>query len=129
MKKICVVIFLFFLSLTLRAEDEAPEPLIEYLEMAPKFTLNLDKPGHYLVVNVQLMVEGGDFIEKVKKHMPVLRHELIMLYSGIKSVDLQTTEQREALRLQTKKRIKETLDKYANSDGFRDVFFTEFLIN
>ncbi len=129
MKKIVAALALILMSLTVKAEEESVQPMVEYLEMTPKFTLNLDKPGHYLVVNVQMMVEGTDFIEKVKKHMPVLRHELIMLYSGMALADLQSMEQREALRLETKKRISQTLDKVSNSDGFRDVFFTEFLIN
>ena len=105
------------------------EPSIEYLEMSPKFTVNLDKRNKYLVVNVQLMVEGKDYVEKVKKYLPVLRHELIMLYSGRPVAELQTMKQREALRQETKKVITKTLDSHSNSDGFRDVFFTEFLVN
>ena len=129
-------IFILFLSFFLvvnnvyAADDEAPaEPVIEYLEMSPKFTVNLDKPKKYLVVNVQLMVEGENYVEKVKKHLPVLRHELIMLYSGRSADELQTMEQREALRQETKKVITKALDEHSNSDGFRDVFFTEFLVN
>jgi len=78
---------------------------------------------------VQLMVEGEKYIEKVKKHLPALRHELIMLYSGRVSTELQTMEQREELRVESKKAITKALDKHSNSDGFRDLFFTEFLVN
>lgn len=110
--------------------DEAvsTEPVIEYLEMKPKFTVNLDKPRKYLMINVQLMVEGIDHIEKIKKHMPLLRHELIMVYSGRSATSLQTMEQREALREESKDAITKALDKHSNSDGFRDVFFSEFLV-
>ncbi|MBW6452626.1 MAG: flagellar basal body-associated FliL family protein, partial [Methyloprofundus sp.] len=91
--------------------------------------LNLAEPKKYLRVDVQLMVDGDKAIEKVKKHLPALRHSLIMLFSGKSSADLQTAEQREALRLDALKVIKETLEKYAkNSDGLRDLFFTEFLV-
>jgi flagellar FliL protein len=38
-------------------------------------------------------------------------------------------EQREALRLKTKELITQELTKIQNSDGFRDVFFSEFLVN
>ena len=129
-------IFILFLSFFLvvnnvyATDDEvSAEAAIEYLEMSPKFTVNLDRRNKYLVVNVQLMVEGDNYVEKVKKHLPVLRHELIMLYSGRSATKLQTMEQREALRQETKKVITKALDKYSNSDGFRDVFFTEFLVN
>ncbi len=121
--------FLFVFNTAYAEDEESAEPVIEYLEMAPKFTVNLDRPNKYLVVNVQLMVEGETYIEKVKKHLPALRHELIMLYSGRPSAELQTMEQREALRIETKKAITKALEKHLNSDGFRDVFFTEFLVN
>lgn len=109
--------------------DESAGPVIEYVEMKPKFTVNLAEPRKYLVLNVQLLMEGAEHVEKVKKHMPVLRHEMIMMLSGMHSTDLQTMEQREALRLKTKQLITDLLTKIQNSDGFRDVFFSEFLIN
>lgn len=109
--------------------DESAGPVIEYVEMKPKFTVNLAEPKKYLMLNVQLLVEGAEHVEKVKKHMPVLRHEMIMMLSGMQSADLQSMEQREALRMKTKQLITDLLTKIQNSDGFRDVFFSEFLIN
>lgn len=109
--------------------DESSGPVIEYVEMSPKFTVNLAEPKKYLLLNVQLLVEGAEHVEKVKKHMPVLRHEMIMMLSGMHAADLQTMEQREALRVKTKQMITDLLTKIQNSDGFRDVFFSEFLVN
>ena len=111
------------------AKSEEAGPVIEYLEMTPKFTVNLAEPKKYLLVNVQLLVEGAEHVEKVKKQMPRLRHEMIMMLSGLHVADLQTMEQREALRLKTKELITQELTKIQNSDGFRDVFFSEFLVN
>lgn len=104
-------------------------PVIEYIEMTPKFTVNLAEPKKYLLIKVQLLVEGAEAIEKVKKHMPMLRHEMILMLSGIPRADLETMEQREALRVKTKELITDALAKAENSDGFRDVFFSEFLVN
>lgn len=126
---ILVLSFFIGFSNVYAGDDESADEVIEYLEMKPKFTLNLEKSNKYLVINVQLMVEGEKHIEKVKKHLPALRHELIMIYSGRPASGLQTMEQREALRQETKKTIIKILDEYSNSDGFRDVFFTEFLVN
>jgi len=121
--------FLLFFNTAYAGDEESAEPVIEYVELKPKFTVNLEKAGKYLVVNVQLMAEGEKYIEKIKKHLPALRHQLIMLYSGRSSTELQTMEQREALRVESKKAITKALDKHSNSDGFRDLFFTEFLVN
>ncbi|OAI12260.1 flagellar basal body protein FliL [Methylomonas koyamae] len=110
-----------------KAEENAG-PVIEYIEMKPKFTVNLAEPKRYLMINVQLLVEGAEHVEKVRKHMPLLRHEMIMMLSGMHVADLQSMEQREGLRLKTKQLLTDLLTKIQNSDGFRDVFFSEFLI-
>ncbi len=109
--------------------DESAGPVIAYVPMAPKFTVNLAEPKKYLMLDVQLLVEGAEHVEKIKKFMPVLRHGMIMLLSGMHIADLQSMEQREALRMKTKQLLTELLEKSQNSDGFRDVFFSEFLVN
>ncbi|MDD5578347.1 MAG: flagellar basal body-associated FliL family protein [Methylobacter sp.] len=120
--------FLFITSLADANEEKPSGTVIEYLQMGPKFTVNLEEPRKYLMINVQLLVEGAEAVEKIKKHMPALKHELIMLYSGRSMETLQTSEQREALRQETFTALKKVLEKYENSEGFKDVFFTEFLI-
>ncbi len=129
MRIFLIIGLLCFSSFIYAGEDEAPEPVLEYLEMSPKFTVNLAERKKYLLVNVQLMVEGADAVEKIKKHFPVLRHQLIMFFSGRFAAELQSSEQREKLRQGALDVIRETLDKYANSDGLRDLFFTEFLVS
>jgi flagellar FliL protein len=142
----CLALSFLFMSVVATAEEGAKESEAEagvkYIEMTPKFTVNLAEPKKYLLVNVQLLVEGAGTIEAVKKHMPALRHELIMLYSGRPSDSLQTMEQREALRQETTKIISETLekmddgnghsknkDKAAHGEGFKEAYFTEFLVD
>ncbi len=130
--KVFVLLFslLSFTGFVIAGEEEgAAEPEIKYLEMKPKITVNLAEPKKYMVVNVQLLVEGEKAAEKVEKNMPLLRHTLIMLYSGMPFAEVQTMEQREALRVNSKKAIEDALETYSNKDGFRDVFFTEFLVN
>ncbi|QPK63926.1 flagellar basal body-associated FliL family protein [Methylomonas sp. LL1] len=109
--------------------DEAAGPVVEYVEMTPKFTVNLAEPKKYLLVNIQLLVEGAEHVEKVKKNMPMLRHQIIMMFSGMQVADLQTMEQREALRIKTKEMLTESLTKIHGNEGFQDVFFSEFLVN
>lgn len=109
--------------------SEESGPAMEYLELKPKFTVNLMEARKFLLVNVQLMIEGAEAIDAAKKNIPALRNALILLYSGLSIADLQTMEQREALRIKTKEEIKTTLEKFASSNGFKDVFFTEFYVN
>jgi flagellar FliL protein len=121
--------FLFLPSWTGANESGSGEGGMEYLEITPKITVNLAEPRHYLLVNVQLLTDGAEAIEKIKKHMPAVKHELIMLFSGRPSDSIQTMEQREALRKETVAVMQKTLDKYEKNSGFRDAFFSEFLIS
>ncbi len=131
MRAIVLFLSLLFIPVLAIANEgseakEAAGP--EYLEMTPKFTVNLTESKKYLMVNVQLLIDGAAVVETVKKHMPALRNELILLYSGRSIATLQTSEQREALRKETFETLKKALDKYGTSKGFEDVFFTEFLL-
>ena len=129
MRIFVLLLSFLFIPGIVSAEEEESAPLnIEYLEMTPKFTVNLEGRKTYLLVNVQLLVEGDEHIEKIKQHFPALRHQLIMLYSGRPANELKTAEQREKLREETLITFRETLQKFSNSDGLRDVFFTEFLV-
>jgi len=111
------------------AGDDEEELVVEYLAVSPKFMINLAEPKKYMRVDIQLMIEGEKPIEKVKKHLPAIRHALIMTFSGRSAEGLQTMKEREQLRVDALKVVEETLDKQAkNSDGLRDLFFTEFLV-
>jgi flagellar FliL protein len=130
-----------------------------YLEITPKFVVNLLEPKKYLSINVQLLIDGAATEAAIKKHMPALKHELIMLFSDRSLDSLQTMEQREALRQQSIDVIHTTIDKaegidaeaeaaaleasaatvahkkekkkdytHLPSEGFKDAFFTEFLL-
>ena len=119
MRLLVVILSLLFMSAAVAnegAKESEAEAGVKYLEMTPKFTVNLAEPKKFLLINVQLLVEGADTIAAVKKHMPALRHELIMLYSGRPSEGLQTMEQREALRQETTDIIRKTLAKMEQGD-------------
>lgn len=120
---------LFFSGYVYAEDDEVEVPVIEYLEMQPKFTVNLAERKKYLLVNVQLMVEGTEAVEIINKHLPALRHQLIMLFSGRFAAELQSTGQREKLRQEALESVRDTLQKYTKTEGLKDLFFTEFLVN
>ncbi|MGZ8220666.1 MAG: flagellar basal body-associated FliL family protein [Methylobacter sp.] len=160
MRLLVVVLSVLFMSVAAAnegAKESEAEAGVKYLEMTPKFTVNLAEPKKFLLINVQLLVEGAGVIAAVKKHMPALRHELIMLYSGRPSEQLQTMEQREALRQETTAVIRKTLEKMegdkehgasaekepsekheegdgeegkaGQEEGFKEAYFTEFLVD
>ncbi|TRW95839.1 flagellar basal body-associated FliL family protein [Candidatus Methylobacter oryzae] len=151
MRLLVLVLSLLFMSVAVAnegAKESEAEAGVKYIEMTPKFTVNLAEPKKFLLINVQLLIDGASTIAAVKKHMPALRHELIMLYSGRSSEGLQTMEQREALRQETTNVIRKTLAKMIESEShsgggeehskeakpaddrdFKEAYFTEFLVD
>ncbi|MEE9355314.1 MAG: flagellar basal body-associated FliL family protein [Methylococcaceae bacterium] len=129
MRVILSLLLFSLFSPCMQAEDEKEAPTIEYLQMNPKFIVNLQERKKFLRADVQLLVEGDNNIEKIKKNMPALRHELIMLFSGLSYEEIETAQQREELRKLAHAKLTDALSKFSNSDGFRDLYFTEFLIN
>lgn len=101
----------------------------QYIEVGPKLIVNLANAKQLMKINPQLMVEGSEAVEEVKKHMPAIKNALIMLYSSRKAEDLATAEQREALRKETYEAIKKILEDRGSAEGFLDVFFSDFRIN
>jgi len=109
-------------------EGEKAVPEIEYLALNPKLVVNLAGRRHYLRADVQLMIKGKDNKERIQKHMPLIRHALIMLFSGLPPEKVADISQREQLREKALTEIRKLLDRYSDSDGLKDVFFTEFLV-
>ncbi len=110
------------------ANEGGGEGGAQYVEVGPKLIVNLANPKQLMAVSPQLMVEG-EAMEAVKKNMSAIKNALIMNYSGRTAESLATAEQREALRKETFEIVKEILEKYGSSEGFSDVFFSDFRIN
>jgi len=112
-------------------EEEGAEKAsheIEYLPLKPKLVVNLAGRRHYLSAGVQLMIKGDDNLERIQKNMPLIRHTLIMHFSNLPLQQVTDIGEREKLRESALHAIRKTLDKYSDSDGLKDIFFTDFLV-
>jgi len=109
-------------------DEEKAVPEIEYLDVQPKLVVNLAGRHHYLRADVQLMIKGKDNLERIRQHLPMVRHTLLMLFSDLPPDKVADVSEREKLREEALNRIRKVLDRYSDSDGLKDVFFTEFLV-
>lgn len=109
-------------------EGEPTGPVLEYVLIEPPMIVNLQGKRHYLRADVQMLVEGQENVDRIKTHLPALRHALIMLYGDREPNSLSLVEEREKLRTETMTTIKSVLDQYATSEGLKDVFFSSFLV-
>ncbi|HYE34889.1 flagellar basal body-associated FliL family protein [Methylocaldum sp.] len=108
-------------------EGEGGDGGVEYLPLA-SVLVNLEGKRHYLRADIQLLVDGKENAEKIKMHMPPIRHALIMLFSNRNPEQLSAADEREKLRQAALQDVTKTLEKYGASEGLKDLFFTDFLV-
>ncbi|MBS1212027.1 MAG: flagellar basal body-associated protein FliL [Proteobacteria bacterium] len=90
--------------------------------------VNLAGRRHYLRADIQLLVANGEEAEKVREHMPAIRHSLIMLLSGRDPEQVSTVQEREKLRQEAKGEIRKVLQGFHAGEGLKDLFFTDFMV-
>lgn len=114
------------------AQNKEPEPLAPaiYLPLEPALIANFDKRGNvgFLQVSVELMARDQSVVEAARKHMAVIRNNLLFLLSGKSYEELADRAGKEALRQQALDEINKILAK-RNVDGrVEAVYFTAFVM-
>jgi len=77
---------------------------------------------------VQVMTRDPEVAQAIEAHMPVIRNNLVMLFSGQKYEEVATREGKERLRQQTLAEIQKVLEERIGKPGVEDVYFTAFVM-
>jgi flagellar FliL protein len=114
------------------AEAAAPTgkaPAI-YEPMAPAFVVNLDQNGRqrYLQVSITLMTRDKAGLDALKVHMPVIRNNLVMLFSGQSFDALATPIGQEMLRQKATASVQEVAQKEVGKLVVDQLLFTNFVL-
>lgn len=111
-------------------EVEPPEQAAIYYPLREKFIVNYDVRGRqrFLQVEVTLMLRDNGVISAIELHMPRIRNDLIMLFSGQVFEDLQTPEGKELLRQDSLRRVQDILKQEIGKPGVEQVLFTSFVM-
>lgn len=114
------------------AEDEstAIAPAI-YIPLDPAFVVNFAEGGkaRFLQVTVEVMTRGNDRVEQhIRTHMPVIRNNLVMLFSSQTYETVSTVEGKEALREEALGVIQNILEEETGDPGIERVYFTNFVM-
>jgi len=101
-----------------------------YMDLNPAFVVNLDGTEsdiRYLQVSVSVMVAKEADLETVKKHMPVLRHNLNLLFSSLDFNEIRSREGKGKLTDEALKVIRDALQKSTGSPVVQAVFFNSIV--
>ncbi|MDE1461481.1 flagellar basal body-associated FliL family protein [Spartinivicinus poritis] len=129
-----VTIFLMMGGDEESTETEQPtEPVKQpavYQSLDPPFVIDFNVSGRqrFLQVNLTVMGRDAEALEGLKKHMPLIRNNLVLLIGGFEYQSLQTEEGKEKLRESITKSIQEVLEKEIGKPGIEQVLFTNFVM-
>ena len=113
------------------AEQADGEPKVaHYFAIEPPITVNFQKRGtaRFLQVSLQVMTYDELALVELQKHMPAVRNNLNLLFSGQSYEELSTREGKELLRKQAVAEIQNILTARAGTPGIEDVYFTSFVM-
>jgi flagellar protein FliL len=101
-----------------------------YEVLAPAFVVNFNYKGRqrYMQVTVALMGRDKAELDALHEHMPVLRNNLVMLFSGQDFESLATPVGKEMLRQQTTASVQALAQKETGKLAVEQVLFTNIVL-
>jgi flagellar FliL protein len=115
-------------------EEEHAEEVIEpdvYFEIKEPFLVNFPPGSGVKIIKISLtvLVKGEASVEILKKHMPMVRNNLLMAITSIGAEKAKTVEGKkelQALMLSETGKVMEKMNN--NKNPVKDVYFTDFVM-
>jgi flagellar FliL protein len=101
-----------------------------YLPIDPAFVVNFASQGkaRFLQVTVEVMTRDPLMPDQVKLHMPVIRNNLMLLFSSQSYDGVSTLEGKETLREEALEVVQQILEEETGDPGVEAVYFTSFVM-
>ncbi|HUN26962.1 MAG TPA: flagellar basal body-associated FliL family protein [Steroidobacteraceae bacterium] len=118
------------------AKGKAPKPAAPtgppiYVALDPAFVTNFeaDQAVRFLQVNVQVLTHDPATADLIKANDPVVRNNLLLLFSNQKYADIATREGKERLRAQALTAVRGVVSTAGGkADHVEAVYFTSFVM-
>jgi flagellar FliL protein len=110
-------------------EEEVIAPAI-YISLDPAFVVNFAEGSRarFLQVTVEVMTRNNQVEQHIRTHMPVIRNNLVLLFSSQTYESVSTLEGKEALREEALIVIQKILEEETGDPGIESVYFTSFVM-
>lgn len=101
-----------------------------YIPVDPAFVVNFASQGkaRFLQVTVEVMTRQPEMTDKIKLHMPVIRNNLMLLFSSQSYDGVSTLEGKETLREEALTVVQDILEEETGDPGVEAVYFTSFVM-
>ncbi|SDU86422.1 flagellar basal body-associated protein FliL [Pseudomonas mucidolens] len=112
-----------------QAASDVKQPAI-FEQLLPAFVANFNQNGRqrYLQVSITLMARNQADLDALKVHMPVIRNNLVMLFSAQNFDSLATPVGQEMLRQKATASVQEVAQKEVGKVVIEQLLFTNFVL-
>ncbi|MGE4408911.1 flagellar basal body-associated protein FliL [Pseudomonas sp.] len=132
MKRIISLFVCFLLAGPAFAQDSAEEAANQtlYYALTPAMVGNYGSGERlkYYKADVALRVASQEAEERVKHHEPLIRNQLVMLFSQQTDETLGSVEAKEQLRQEALKQVREVLEQEEGKPLVDDLLFNNLII-
>lgn len=131
---LCLTTALAFAANLANAEEEGAEAApqkAQYVDMPPAFIANFgdtSKKVKFVKTEVALKVADTNTVFTVENHLPMLRHEIVMLLSKQTEDAMSSPEGQETLRNDALKAVQAALQKEEKAELVSDLLFSTFIV-
>ena len=101
-----------------------------YESLSPAFVVNFNQNGRqrYMQVSITMQARDQASLDALKVHMPVIRNNLVMLFSGQSFESLATPVGQEMLRQKATASVQEVAQKEVGKLVVDQLLFTNFVL-
>ncbi|HVL02081.1 MAG TPA: flagellar basal body-associated protein FliL [Dongiaceae bacterium] len=112
------------------AEAEVQHVPAVYFDFKPPFIVNYQWNGRqrYVQISLSVMTRKEAVVEAIKKHMPLIRNNLVMVFSSQDFDMLRTPEGKEAVRTAALEEMQKIITEEMGEPGIEQVLFTNFVM-
>jgi flagellar FliL protein len=110
--------------------DKAPAPVVAYVTLTPALVGNFgDGPKlKFFKADLSLRVSGADVEAKIKHHEPLIRNQLVMLFSQQTDEAMAAAGSREVLRAEALKQVQDVMTQEEGKPLVEDLLFNNLII-
>jgi len=109
-------------------EEAATETV--YHKFKPAFVVNFEDKGklRFLQIDLSVATKMPSVVDALTTHEPVIRNNLVLLYSSKTATELNSLKGKEALRQETRDTIQKIMKSNIGNPGIDEVYFTGFVV-
>ncbi len=101
-----------------------------YFDFDPPFIVNFIENNQirYLQVTISVMTREEEVVDELKTYMPVIRNNLVLVFSDQTYDTISSAEGKQKLRDEALAEIQQVLKKETGKTGVEEVYFTSFVM-